>query len=66
MENSTQKIEKYSEPRRSRENLVESGILRSIQGGLAPVTVVSFMKLEISPVAEFDIKLLNVEVNKVI
>jgi hypothetical protein len=48
------------------ENLIESGILPSIPRGSAPVTAVSFMELEISPVAEFDIKLSNVEVIKVI
>ncbi len=64
VKNSAQKIEKYLESNRSRQNLVESRILPSISGGVAPVTAVSFMKFEISQVAEFDIKLLNVEVNK--
>jgi hypothetical protein len=31
---------------------------------VAPITAVSFMKVEISPVAEFDVKILN-EVTKV-
>jgi hypothetical protein len=57
IKNSAQKIEKYLESSRTWENLVEFRILPSIPGGLAPVTVFSFMKLEIPPVAEFDIKI---------